>query len=151
VLSTLIRYVLGEKPKYLRFKLDGMAGEIHSVASVDVEKLLDACDDEIERAVILVAAGAGLRSGVIRGLRWNDLKSPGRSRCHCALNVCWRRFRARAVGDRRGRRFMCRIRPAQLVRQRRFATSTSAKMTTRSCGRGIRRRVRREEAKRLKT
>ena len=73
VLSTLIRYVQGEKPKHLRFKLDGMMGEITAVASADVEKLLERADD-VERAIVLLAAEAGLRVGEIRGLQWTDLK-----------------------------------------------------------------------------
>ena len=74
VLSTLIKYVTGEKSK-LRFKLDGMAGEITAVAIEDVEKLLDACDDERYATVILLAAEAGLRAAEIRGLQWTDIKS----------------------------------------------------------------------------
>ena len=74
VLSTLIKYVTGEKSR-LRFKLDGMTGELHAVASVDVERLLDAADDERYRVVLLLAYEAGLRSGEIRGLQHTDLKA----------------------------------------------------------------------------
>ena len=51
VLSTLIKYVTGEKSK-LRFKLDGMAGELTAVPAEDVERLLGAVDDDRYRAVI---------------------------------------------------------------------------------------------------
>lgn len=74
VLSTLIKYVTGEKSR-LRFKLDGMAGELHAVASADVERLLDAADDDRYRVVLLLAYEAGLRSGEIRGLQHTDLKA----------------------------------------------------------------------------
>jgi integrase len=74
VLSTLIKYTTGVKSK-LRFKLDGMVGEIHAVATADVEKLLEACDDERYVAVILLASEAGLRAAEIRGLQWNDIKA----------------------------------------------------------------------------
>ena len=73
VLSTLIKYVTGEKSK-LRFKLDGMAGELSAVAVADVEKLLAAATDDRYRVVVLLASEAGLRAGEIRGLRWTDLK-----------------------------------------------------------------------------
>jgi integrase/recombinase XerC len=59
----------------LRFKLDGMPGEIHAVASADVEKLLGKCDDKRYEAVILLASEAGLRAAEIRGLQWTDIKS----------------------------------------------------------------------------
>ena len=74
VLSTLIKYVTGERSK-LRFKLDGMVGEIHAVDPADVEKLLhpDAIEDARYRAVILLASEAGLRVGEIRGLQWTDI------------------------------------------------------------------------------
>ena len=74
VLSTLIKYTTGEKSK-LRFKLDGMAGELTAVATEDVEKLLDKCDDDRFTAVILLASEAGLRAAEIRGLQWTDIKS----------------------------------------------------------------------------
>lgn len=73
VLSTMIKYVTGEKSK-LRFKLDGMAAEIAAVSMEDVEKLLAACGDDRYRAIILLAAEAGLRIGEIRGLQWTDIK-----------------------------------------------------------------------------
>ena len=74
VLSTLIKYVTGEKSK-LRFKLAGMAGELSAVATSDVEKLIAAADDERYRLVVLLATEAGLRAGEIRGLQWTDMKS----------------------------------------------------------------------------
>jgi integrase len=73
VLSTLIKYVTGEKSK-LRFKLAGMAAEITAVATEDVEKLIEACEDDRYRVAILLAAEAGLRIGEIRGLQWTDIK-----------------------------------------------------------------------------
>lgn len=73
VLSTLIKYVTGEKSK-LRFKLDGMTGELTAVSATDIELLLAACDDGRYRAVILLASEAGLRAGEIRGLQWTDIK-----------------------------------------------------------------------------
>jgi integrase len=74
VLSTLIKYITGEKSK-LRFKLSGLVGEIHAVDPTDVEKLLAACDDLRYRVVVLLAAEAGLRVGEIRGLQWTDIKA----------------------------------------------------------------------------
>ena len=74
VLSTLIKYTTGEKSK-LRFKLDGMAGELTAVATEDVEKLLGASNDERLTAVLLLASEAGLRAAEIRGLQWTDIKS----------------------------------------------------------------------------
>lgn len=74
VLSTLIKYRAGERSK-LRFKLAGMAGEIHAVEAADVEKLLGACEDPRYRAVILLGYEAGLRAGEIRGLQWTDIKA----------------------------------------------------------------------------
>ena len=73
VLSTLIKYVTGEKSR-LRFKLDGMSAEIFAVAMEDVERLLEKCADERYRVAILLAAEAGLRAGEIRGLQWTDVK-----------------------------------------------------------------------------
>ncbi len=72
-LSSLIKYVTGEKSK-LRFNVGGMAAEIHAVALEDIESLLAVCDDDRYRAVILLAAEAGLRAGEIRGLQWGDIK-----------------------------------------------------------------------------
>ena len=74
MLSTLIKYTTGEKSK-LRFKLDGMAGELTAVATEAVEKLLAKCDDDRLTAVILLASEAGLRAAEIRGLQWTDIKS----------------------------------------------------------------------------
>jgi len=74
VLSTLIKYVTGERSK-LRFKLDGMTGELTAVSAADIELLLGACDDARYRAVILLASEAGLRAGEIRGLQWTDIKA----------------------------------------------------------------------------
>lgn len=74
VLSTLIKYTMGEKSK-LRFKLDGMAGELTAVASEDVEKLLEACDDPRVTVMLLLASEAGLRAAEIRGLQWTDIKA----------------------------------------------------------------------------
>ena len=74
VLSTLIKYTTGEKSK-LRFKLDGMAGELTAVATEDVEKLLAASDDPRLTAMLLLASEAGLRAAEIRGLQWTDIKS----------------------------------------------------------------------------
>ncbi len=73
VLSTLIRYVTGAKPK-LRFKLQGMPGAIMAVAMADVEKLLAKADTTC-MIIVLLAAEAGLRAGEIRGLQWNDVKA----------------------------------------------------------------------------
>lgn len=73
MLSTLIKYRTGEKSK-LRFKLDGMAGELTAVASQDIEKVLKACTDDRYRAVILLACEAGLRAAEIRGLQFTDIK-----------------------------------------------------------------------------
>jgi len=72
ILSTLIKYVTGDKPR-LRFKIAGMAGELASVPWPDVERLL-AVADVRERAIVLLAAEAGLRAGEIRGLMWTDVK-----------------------------------------------------------------------------
>ena len=72
VLSTLVKYVTGEKTK-LRFTLDGMTGELTAVASEDVERLLAVADDHRYRAVVLLAAEAGLRAGEIRGAQRGDV------------------------------------------------------------------------------
>ena len=72
VLSTLIKYVTGEKSK-LRFKLAGMAGELHAVDPDEVERLLEVSAPR-ERALILFAAEAGLRAGEIRGAQWGDIR-----------------------------------------------------------------------------
>lgn len=74
VLSTLIKYVKGERSK-LRFKLDGLVGEIKAVDPADVEKLLDpdVVENAMYRVVVLLAAEAGLRVGEIRGLQWTDI------------------------------------------------------------------------------
>lgn len=74
VLSTLIKYITGEKSK-LRFKLSGLVAEIRAVDPADVEKLLTACTDIRYRVVVLLAAEAGLRVGEIRGLQWTDIKA----------------------------------------------------------------------------
>jgi integrase len=74
VLSSLIKYVTGERPR-LRFKLSGKGAEIHAVDPVDVERMLDACTDDRFRAVILLASEAGLRMGEVRGLQWTDIKN----------------------------------------------------------------------------
>lgn len=74
VLSSLIKYVTGERPR-LRFKLSGKGAEIHAVDPADVERLLDACTDDRFRAVILLASEAGLRMGEVRGLQWTDIKN----------------------------------------------------------------------------
>jgi integrase len=73
VLSTMIKYVTGEKSK-LRFKLDGMVGEIHAVDPYDVDGLLAAAENDLDRAIILLASEAGLRSGEIRGQQWTDVR-----------------------------------------------------------------------------
>jgi integrase len=73
VLSTMIKYVTGEKSK-LRFKLDGMVGEIHAVDPYDVDGLLAAAESDLDRAIILLASEAGLRSGEIRGQQWTDVR-----------------------------------------------------------------------------
>ncbi|HEY0254520.1 MAG TPA: site-specific integrase, partial [Kofleriaceae bacterium] len=73
VLSTLIKYRMGERSK-LRFKLDGMAGELHALPMEDVERLLAVTKDDRYRAVLLLACEAGLRAGEIRGLQWTDVK-----------------------------------------------------------------------------
>jgi integrase len=72
VLSSLIRYVTGERSK-LRFKIGGMAGELASVPMADVEKILAVAGDR-DRAAVLLAAEAGLRAGEIRGLQWGDVR-----------------------------------------------------------------------------
>ncbi len=74
VLSTLIKYVKGERSR-LRFKLDGMAGELEALPLAEVETLLSSTTDPRYRAVILLATEAGLRVGEIRGLQWTDIKS----------------------------------------------------------------------------
>jgi integrase len=74
VLSSLIKYVTGEKSK-LRFKLAGKVGEIHAVDPEDLERLLEATTEDRYRAVILLAAEAGLRAGEIRGLQWGDIRN----------------------------------------------------------------------------
>lgn len=73
VLSTLIKYVTGQRSP-LRFKLDGMAGEIRAVPAEDVELLLEIADDDRYRAIILLATEAGLRAAEIRGLQWTDVR-----------------------------------------------------------------------------
>jgi integrase len=73
VLSTLLRYATGEKPK-LRLNLSGMAGEMNAVVTADVEKLIAAAGEGIERVIVLLAAEAGLRAGEIRGLQWGDAR-----------------------------------------------------------------------------
>ncbi len=73
VLSTMIKYVTGAGSK-LRFKLDGMDGEIHAVDPYDVDGLLAAAEDDRYRAVVLLASEAGLRAGEIRGLQWGDIR-----------------------------------------------------------------------------
>ena len=75
VLSTMIKYVKGERSK-LRFKLDGVVAEIRAVDPADVEKLLhaDVIEDTRYRVVILLASEAGLRVGEIRGLQWTEFK-----------------------------------------------------------------------------
>jgi integrase len=74
VLSTMIKYVTGQKSK-LRFKLSGLTAEIRCVDPAEVEKLLAASDDVRYRVVVLLAAEAGLRVGEIRGLQWTDIKA----------------------------------------------------------------------------
>jgi integrase len=74
VLSTLIKYVTGERSK-LRFKLSGLNAEIRAVDPADVEKLVAACNDPRYSVVLLLAAEAGLRVGEIRGLQWTDIKA----------------------------------------------------------------------------
>ena len=71
MLSTLIKYVTGDKPR-LRFKIAGMAGEMSAVPMEDVETTL-AIAGLWDRAVVLLAAEAGLRAGEIRGLQWGDV------------------------------------------------------------------------------
>lgn len=44
VLSSLIHYVTGEKPR-LRFKLDGIAGELTAVSMADVDRRVEAATD----------------------------------------------------------------------------------------------------------
>jgi integrase len=72
VLSTLIKYVTGDKPR-LRFKIAGMTGEMSAVAMEDVEKILAVAGSR-DRAAVLLAAEAGLRAGEIRGLQWGDVR-----------------------------------------------------------------------------
>jgi integrase len=72
-LSTLIRFVTGEKSK-LRLNTGGRPAKVRAVDPDDVERLLVACVDDRYRAVILLAAEAGLRCGEIRGLQWTDIK-----------------------------------------------------------------------------
>jgi integrase len=74
VLSTLIKYVTGERSR-LRFKLAGMAAEIQAVDPEDVDRLLAAADDDRLIAIVLLAAEAGLRVGEIRGLQWTDARN----------------------------------------------------------------------------
>jgi integrase len=74
VLSSLIRYSTGEKPR-LRLHLDGMLGELAALPMPDVEKLIDAATDARFRVVVLLAAEAGLRAGEIRGLQWGDVRN----------------------------------------------------------------------------
>jgi excisionase family DNA binding protein len=68
VLSTMIKYVTGERSK-LRFKLDGMEGEIHAVDPYDVNGLLAIADNDFD----LRDRAPGVRSrstrGEIRGLQ----------------------------------------------------------------------------------
>ena len=71
VLSTLIKYVTGDKPR-LRFKIAGMTGEMSAVPMDDVERMLAVAGPR-DRAVVLLAAEAGLRAGEIRGLQWGDV------------------------------------------------------------------------------
>lgn len=73
VLSTMIKYVTGERSK-LRFKLDGMVGEIHAVDPHDVNALLAIAEDDFDRAVVLLGSEAGLRAGEMRGLQRSDIK-----------------------------------------------------------------------------
>ena len=73
VLSSLIRYVTGEKSK-LRLNTGGKPAKVHAVDPADVERLLAACTDDRYRAVILLASEAGLRIGEIRGLQWGDIR-----------------------------------------------------------------------------
>lgn len=72
-LSSLIRFVTGEKPK-LRLNTGGKPAKVQAVDPSDVERLLVACGDDRYRAVILLAYEAGLRAGEIRGVQWTDLK-----------------------------------------------------------------------------
>ena len=74
VLSSLIRFVTGEKSK-LRLNVGGRSPTIRAVDPADVERLLVACEDRRYSAVLLLACEAGLRTGEIRGLQWTDLKS----------------------------------------------------------------------------
>lgn len=74
VLSTLIKYVTGERST-LRFKLDGMDGELQAVVAEDVELLLEVAKDPRYRALILLGSEAGFRSGEVRGLQWTDIKN----------------------------------------------------------------------------
>lgn len=73
VLSSLIRFVTGEKSK-LRLNTGGKPRKVQAVDPADVERLLDATKDDRYRAVVLLAYEAGLRTGEIRGLQWTDLK-----------------------------------------------------------------------------
>lgn len=73
VLSTLIKYRKGERSK-LRFKLDGMDGELTALAVEDAEKLLRATTDDRYRAALLLAYEAGLRAGELRRLQGTDIK-----------------------------------------------------------------------------
>lgn len=50
-----------------------MAGELASVPTADVEKLLAVAGDR-DRAAVLLAAEAELRAGEIRGLQWGDIR-----------------------------------------------------------------------------
>ena len=72
-LSTLLRYATGDRSK-LRLHIGGMAAEIHAVDPAEVERLLATCEDDRLRAVVLLAAEAGLRVGEIRGLQWTDVR-----------------------------------------------------------------------------
>jgi len=74
VLSTLIRYRMGERSK-LRYSLKGMAGELAAVESDDVERLITSAPTVEHRVMTLLAAEAGLRSGEIRGLQLTDVKA----------------------------------------------------------------------------
>jgi integrase len=72
-LSSLIKYATGERSK-LRLHIGAKPAEVRAVDPADVERLLDACNDDRFKVVILLAYEAGLRAGEIRGLQWTDLK-----------------------------------------------------------------------------
>jgi integrase len=73
-LSSLIKYATGERCT-LRLHIGGADAEIHAVDPADVERLLDACNDDRERAIILLAYESGLRAGEIRGLMYSDQRN----------------------------------------------------------------------------